>query len=87
MGELASSNYGAELENEVNQGVDIQNSKKKKGKKKIAKNDMGRTPTLKHKELSEGMDQEKSENPKKAMLQNLGIFSKDRRITEIKDDS
>lgn len=29
MGELASSNYGAGLENEVNQGVDIQNSKKK----------------------------------------------------------
>lgn len=49
---------------------------------------MGRTPTFKDdEELHKEMDQEKSENPKKTMLQNSRTCNKESRIREIKEDT
>ena len=63
------------------------NSKKRKVAKKRTWHIHERTSTFEDNELHKEMDQEKSENPQKAILPNLGIFSKQNRIKEIKEDT
>lgn len=59
-----------------------------KSKKSSQEQNVGRTHIFKKdNELYQEMDQEKSERPKKAMLQNLRTLSKENRIREIKEDT
>lgn len=59
-----------------------------KSKKGSQEQNMGGTPTfMKDNELHKEMDQEKSENQKKATLHNSRTSTKENRIREIQEDT